>query len=76
MLTSFEESDTIIKHFKDVDVGYFSVTPEQSLKIKSAWNLLHIYDADHEYTFNDDFSMLRKEKRIVWKKYVSIKNDV
>jgi hypothetical protein len=68
MLSSFEESDTIIKYFKDADAGYFSVTSEQSFKIKSIWNLLHIYDADHEYTFNDDFTMLRKDKRSDWYK--------
>ncbi len=43
---------------------------------KSFRVLLHYFDDAYEYTFNNDFSMLRKEKRIVWKKYVSIKNDV
>lgn len=68
MLTTFKESDTIINYFKDAEAGYFSVTPEQALKIKSVWNLLHIYDADHEYTFNDEYTMLRKDKCREWYK--------
>ena len=68
MVISFEETDIIINYFKDADVGYFSVTTEQSLKIKSVWNLLHIQDADYEYTFDDEFTMLRKDKRSDWYK--------
>jgi hypothetical protein len=68
MVISFEETDIIINYFKDADAGYFSVTPEQSLKIKSVWNLLHIHDADYEYTFDDEFTMLRKDKRSDWYK--------
>ena len=68
MVISFEETDIIINYFKDADAGYFSVTPEQSLKIKSVWNLLHILVADYEYTFDDEFTMLRKDKRSDWYK--------
>lgn len=33
-------------------------------------NQEHLNSNTHEYTFNNDFSVLRKEKRIVWNKKV------
>ena len=73
MEISFEETKTILAFLKAYDETFISLTQDQAEKVKSIWVLLHHFDDAYEYTFNNDFSVLRKEKRIVWKKRVSKK---
>ncbi len=68
MKISFEETKTILAFLKAYDETFLSLTQDQAEKVKSIWVLLHYFDDAYEYTFNNDYSVLRKEKRIVWKK--------
>jgi hypothetical protein len=64
MQLSFEESDTILNFLIKSEFRYFEITTEQAEKVKSIWKLLHDFDDTNDYTFNDDFSLLRKEKKV------------
>lgn len=62
MKMTLEEMDQVIFHLaKKMDKRYQEVTPEQVKKIKAVWQALHLYDDKHIYTFNDDYTILRKE---------------
>ena len=54
--------DEVLKYFKAARPGYFNVTPDQVTKIKVSWHLLHDFDPDHDYTFNETFTKIRKSK--------------
>jgi hypothetical protein len=54
--------DEVLKYFKAARPGYFNVTADQVAKIKASWHLLHDFDPDHDYTFNDSFTIIRKSK--------------
>ncbi len=73
MEISSETADIILKYFKDYDKMYQTITPQKAEMVKAVWDLLHAYDSEHEYTFNDDFTCLRKTKKLTRKMFVNDK---
>jgi len=57
-------ADKIITYFKNFDKTYQFISPEKAELVKQVWDLLHQFDPDHEYTFNDDFTCIRKTKKL------------
>lgn len=62
MMTT-KEADDILRYMKRMPAAEWKVSPSQRDKIKYIWRLLHDYDTEHEYTFNESFTKIRKEKR-------------
>lgn len=62
---SLSELDQVIFYLAKSQIRYYKLNPEQAEKVKAAWAALHAYDKDHEYTFNETHTILRKDKK--WK---------
>lgn len=62
MMTT-KEADDILRYMKRMPQGKWNVSPIQAEKIKYLWRILHDYDTEHEYTFNESFTKIRKDKR-------------
>jgi hypothetical protein len=57
------EADDILRFFKKSKSTHFEMNPERIEKIKHLWKELHEFDHEHEYTFSNDYKILRKEKK-------------
>ena len=63
-ILSLAEQDDIIRYMAHrIPVGTLAVSETQATKIKAVWRLLHEYDSEHEYTFNESYTKIRKEKK-------------
>jgi hypothetical protein len=60
---SSSELDQVIFYLARSNMRYYKLNPEQAEKVKAAWEALHAYDQDHEYTFNETHTILRKDQR-------------
>ena len=56
-------ADNMLKYFKRLREGTYSVSESQAELIKQFWRELHTYDSKHEYTFMNNFTKIRKEVR-------------
>jgi len=55
-----ERVNKMINFFKKSNPDYYPVTRDQAQLIKAYFNLLHYLDAGFTYTFNEDFTKIRK----------------
>ena len=60
---TLSEQDDIIRYMARMPVATLAVSETQATKIKAVWRLLHEYDSEHEYTFNESYTKIRKEKK-------------
>lgn len=63
-----KKADEILTFFKNMRFKYQKITPEKAEMVKQVWDLLHAYDPEYEYTFNEDYTLIRKTKKETYKK--------
>lgn len=63
VILTTKEADEILRYMKRMPAAEWTVRPDQTEKIKYLWRMLHEYDQEHEYTFNESFTKIRKELR-------------
>jgi len=56
-------ADDMLRYFKRMPESIFNVSESQTELIKKYWSELHSYDSEHEYTFINNFTQIRKERR-------------
>lgn len=59
-------ADNMLKYFKRLREGTYSVSESQAELIKQFWKNLHDYDNEFEYTFNESFTKIKKIKRFIF----------
>ena len=59
--TVLEQADRMLRYFKRSKEKYYSVTTEQAELIKQFWYELHEYCNPDQFTFNDEFTKLRRD---------------
>ena len=59
----YTELDRVIRVMALLPVGKYPVKPSQEQKLKMAWEALHKFDAEHDYTFTEDFKYIKKRRK-------------
>ena len=61
MKSGFTQIDKMVLHMKALKPGRYSFGKLKADTIKEGWSVLHWYDKKHCYTFNEEYTVIRKD---------------